>query len=197
MASQNKQVAKIKAEAKQSAMVSQMKRKEKWMKWAIIAGLVIILLLLLLLGYATDWTRGLRKDSSTATPLSSSLDSASGTDTNAASQQNGGSSGQSDSSRDSSTNTVERTTTTNTVTNNNTTPGATPPPGLLDLYTNSNAGDNIQELMDRAEQLGIEVNCTEDILFQTCVFTEDGQSVTVKNFRGTGTVTSILSNFQQ
>jgi cytoskeletal protein RodZ len=201
MAQKTKRASAAKSQERQAVLVDRLKRKEQMMKWAIIAAVVIILLLLLLLGYATDWTRGLHKDSATtSTPLSSSLDSAKANDSSTANTAGGndgtnGTNGGNGSSTTERTTSNTSTTTNNTTNNNSTTPGSQAPAGLLSLYSDSSAGQNIQEVLDRADELGIEVNCTEDLFVQTCVFTQDGKTVTVKNLRLTGTVTSVLNDF--
>jgi cytoskeletal protein RodZ len=167
----------------QQKLLTALQRREDWMKWLILALIILILLLILFFGYATDWTRGLRKDATTSTDagldsLKSSgggttSTSGSGSGSTATTPDTGGTGGTSNTSRTStntgtnngstSTNTGSTTressntstTTNNTTTNNNTTTPSTPQPnsGLLDLYANASVGDNVSSILDRLPSL--------------------------------------------
>ncbi len=192
----------LRTETRQKEQIKKLRGKERWMKRGIIASLGSILLLLLLLGYATDWTRGLRKDNTT--PLSSSLDSLdTATEASGTSGPDGGSGGGTRSTtgasagRESTTSSTDRSvsTTNNTTTTANPTPNPAPAPqpsALLQLYSDYSAGDNINEIIDRAGQLGITVECGNDLIFQTCTLTQDGVSLQTKNLLGTNILTSML-----
>ncbi len=191
----------LKTEMKQKNQIKKLKAREHWMKWLIGVALIAILLLLLLLGYATDWTRGLRKDDTiTPTDLTSSLDSLDGA--SAADGASGGTDGGATSSGQNTSNAIRETTNQNsttekttTTTNNTTTPSAPPSSNLLSLYNDTGAGDNINEVIDRAEGLGVGVICEDQLLIQVCTFSQDGNSFVTKNLLGSDTVTSILDNF--
>jgi hypothetical protein len=195
-------------EKRQERLLKTYKKHERWMKWVIIGLIILVLLLILLAGYATDWTRGLNKDSSyKSTPLATSLDAVSGEgDTDTANQVTNGTgtttrttNGQSNNSTNTakettnnSTTTVRETTTNN---NNNPTDPSTPSNALINLYTETNAGDNIDGILDLANGLGLTIECQNDILIQTCRFIDGDLTITTKNLLGTGIITSITKNF--
>ncbi len=193
------------AEAKQAKTIKTLKEKENWMKWGLVAALIIILLLLLFIGYATDWTRGIKTTSST-TPLSANLDSektATGT-TNGSSGSSGtsGSTGSSGSNGSNGTNggggtsSTTNNTTTNNTTNTTTNPPATPPTNaydtLLDIYNGTGVGANLNEIVDRAVANGVDVNCTDDLLLRSCTLKAGDLTVNLRGLLSTGLLTSIL-----
>lgn len=193
-------------ELRQKKLIDRLRKEENWMKWGLFGALIIILLLLLFIGYATDWMAGLRKDSS-VTPLSSTLDSTTqgadagtgsgsgtGTTSNQGSTANTGTRSTTDTTR---SNTSTNSTTSNTTTNNTTTPppASTPPSSLLNLYADSSVGTSINELLSRANSLGIATSCSDGLLVQECTFSVGEFKITTKNLLGTGLVTSILKNF--
>lgn len=206
---------------KEDKMMADMSRKERLMKWLLIGVLILLLLLILFAGYATDWLKGVNKDSAndTKTGISTTNDAATspdgtttgttgGTDTTGTST-NGTSTNRSNTSNTSSTGTTgtnssntnrestSSTTTNNTstTTNNNTTTPTTPSSGLLSLYTDSSVGDTISSILNNASLLGISKQCHNEVLIQVCEFQEGDRIVTVKNLLGTGIVTSVLKNF--
>lgn len=202
-------------ELKQKKLIDSLRKEEKWMKWAILGALIVVLLLLLFIGYATDWMTGLKGSSST--PLSSTLDSSSqkagtGTtnpvagSTNTGTTSNQGSTSGSNQRTATGTNTATDTTrsntsttnssTTNNTTTNTTTPApATPSNGLVSLYTDSTIGEPINNILNRAQSLGIAGTCTDGLLITDCTFAVGDYRITTKNLLGTGIVTSILKNF--
>ncbi len=192
-------------EIKQKKVIKDLREKEHWMKWGLIAALIIILLLLLFIGYATDWMAGLRKDSS-VTPVSSTLDSSkqgsgagesSSTPNGTATQNSTSGTGRSATSDTNRSSTTTNSTTNNSTTTNTTTPNtpATPPDSLLSLYTDSNVGTSINDLVSRANSLGISSSCSDGVLVSECTFSVGDFDITTKNLLGTGLVTSILKNF--
>jgi hypothetical protein len=202
---------------KQRSLLERYKHQDTRLKWALGGAGALIVLLLLLLGFATDWTTGLRKDKTTkdGTPISSNLDAlrsqngtgtngdGSGTGSTGGTGGNGGSSTTPGSNTSTTTNTTtpgsSTTTTNNSTTTNNTTttnPPSTPQPsGLLSLYANSSVGDSINDILTRGSLLGISGQCHTDILIQVCDFVDGDATVTIKNLLGTGLVTSITKNF--
>lgn len=201
-------------EAKQARTIQSLKEKENWMKWGLVAALIIILLLLLFIGYATDWTRGIKTTSST-TPLSANLDSGKTTDTGTGETNgtgggsgtngqsgNSGSSGQNGSNGSNGTNgtnggTTNNSTTTNNTTNNTTTnPPANPPTtaydALLEIYNSTGVGANLKEIVDKAVANGISATCTDDLLLRSCTLTAGGLTVTLRGLLSTGLLTSII-----
>lgn len=197
---------------RQRKIIEHLKKKENWMKWGLAAALIIILLLLLFIGYATDWTTGLKKDKAT-TPIGTSSDSSKssdGTGTPAPTSGSGagttggasgtgstGSSGTSTTTNNTTTPSTEKSssstsTTTNnssTTTNNNTTTTQSTGP-LRTLYSQTGAGDAIDEVISQAQSLGISVDCTDTLLVKECTFTAGGESFSTKSV--SGVVTSIL-----
>jgi len=171
----------------QRALAKYKKREHVWL--LVVGGLVV--LLILFAGYATDWGRGLRKDSSlkTATTADSSLNSQTPVDA----------SGQTTASTKNTTNgttTKETNTTTNNTTTSQTGGGdVVTPPDLTNLYNSIGAGDNIGTVTDLADSLGVQADCHNDILIQVCSFSQDGSAVTTKSLLGTGLVTSVNKNF--
>jgi hypothetical protein len=203
-------------EAKQARTIQSLKEKENWMKWGLVAALIIILLLLLFIGYATDWTRGIKTTSST-TPLSANLDSGktadtgtSGTNGNSTSGNSGtngqsgnsGSRGQNGLNGSNGTNgtnggTTNNSTTTNNTTNNTTTnPPAKAPTtaydALLEIYNSTGVGANLKEVVDKAVANGISATCTDDLLLRSCTLTAGGLTVTLRGLLSTGLLTSII-----
>jgi len=208
---------------KDRKLISKMNNREQIMKWALIILAVILLLLVLFAGYATDWMRGLNKDSNSVSPTSSQMNGASGRTTTGATgsgsstttSNNGGStdasktgatsgsttntsgtkntSSTTNNSSKESTSTSSNTSMTDTTTNNNTT--TQPSSGLLSLYADSSVGSNISSLLNNASLLGISKNCRNEILIQVCDFTDGNATVTSKNLLGTGIVTSITKDF--
>jgi len=72
---------------------------------------------------------------------------------------------------------------------------ADPQSALLSLYGSSSAGNNIDDVLHNATQLGISGTCSTQLLVQTCTFTQGSNTVTIKNLLGTGIVTSVIKNF--
>jgi len=175
----------------QSKLIEKLKKKEHWMKWAIIAALIIILLLLLFVGYATDWMSGLNKNATT--PLSTQLDTTS--------TQNGASPTPTSGGSTTTTTNPGSSTTTNTSTTNNTTTTSQPPPtsqppsNLKILLDELNAGDNIQTAINRANELGVGVDCTDNLLVKECTFRSGNETISTKSILGTGMITSVLPSF--
>ncbi|HTE57937.1 MAG TPA: hypothetical protein VK694_04290 [Verrucomicrobiae bacterium] len=191
----------IQAETRQKEKIKKLKKSQMWMKRGIIAALIVILLLLLLLGYATDWTKGLRKDKTT-TPISSNLDSLQGADGAAGAANGGGGTGTNtrtgtNTGTTSNTGTTrEGTSTTSTTNNTTTTNPATPTtnqPGVLEtLLAQVNAGDTIDDAKTLANSLGVQVGCTQNLIIQTCEFSDGTSTVSTKNLLGTGLITSVI-----
>ncbi len=189
-------VQKTKADlraVRQKKLIERLRKKENWLKWGLIGALILIILLLLFLGYVTDWGMGLKKATS---PLSSDSSQTTNGTTPAPNGSGGGGSGGGGSSGTSTngqsgtnTTTTDRTTTNNSsTTNNNTTTQA---PGLLEmLLSEINLGGNINDVISRANQLGIAVTCTDQLLVKECTFTVGDQTITTKSV--TGLITSIL-----
>lgn len=200
-------------------MLADMASKERLMQWLMVGVVVLLLLLLLFFGYATDWLRGLSKDSA-STPVTSTLDSASSTNTpgsDAAGANGGATNTGTGATRATGTNTTTNTTTTpgtgtsstntsrdtstsnsttnNSTTTNNTTTPTQPSPGLLSLYADTSAGGDIASVINQAQLLGISKDCRTDILIQVCNFSDGNLSVTTRNLLGTGIVTSVTKNF--
>lgn len=184
----------IQAETRQKEQIKKLKKSQMWMKRGIIAALIVILLLLLLLGYATDWTKGLRKDKTATTPISSNLDSLQGADGAGGAGAGGTRTG---TNTGTSTNTGTTREGTSTTTTNNTTttnPGTTTnQSGILEtLLGQINAGDSIDEAKNLANSLGVQVSCTQNLVVQTCEFSDGTSTVATKNLLGTGLITSII-----
>jgi hypothetical protein len=206
--SQTGELAKVEQkQQRQQKLLDTMEKRERWMKWVIIGLIVLVLLLILFLGYATDWTKGLHKDAATNTPTA--LDSASlpsgGTQSGASTV--GGSNGSNGSNGGSSANgtttnsgtaketTNTSTSNTSTTTNNTTTPAGNPSSGLLSLYSDTSAGDNISQVLDQASTLeGVTKVCHTELLVQVCDFTDGVVTVTTKNLLGSGLITSVTNN---
>lgn len=204
-----------KKQRSQQRMMENIDKKERILKWAAIGLLILLLLLFLFVGYATDWMKGVHKDSAvgtTTTPIQGSLDSAKGTTTGTdtpATDASGTSTTRTNSGTNTQTNnntgtTAKETNTTNTntsrtdtVTNNNTTTTtpAAAQKGILSLYANSSVGDDISQLLDSSQLLGVSKSCRNEILIQICEFTQDDLLITTKNLLGTGLITSITKNF--
>lgn len=172
---------------KQQRTIQKLEKKERFMKWVAIGILILILLALLTAGYATDWTRGLNKNPIVGTSLTGGLDSA-GRPISGASGSNG---------TDGSGSTTTSTTTNNSSTTNNSTtnPGDTNSllDELLNLYNETGAGDNINDIIDRATALGISVDCNNELLVQNCVLSVGDSSFTVRNLLGTGLITGVFN----
>jgi hypothetical protein len=176
-----------------------LKKKEHWMKWAIWAAAILILLLLLLLGFATDWTRGLFKDNELMAPGTSqeSLTAQDGTSAQPLGTNGGGggssqtSNGTNGTSGTSGSSTTTEKTNTSTTTNNGSTPSTN---RLLEFYQGSGLGDNIDDLIQQAQAQGIAVECHNDVLIQTCTFSDNGHTVTTKNIAGIDGITSITND---
>ncbi|HSX06515.1 MAG TPA: hypothetical protein VLG92_02240 [Candidatus Saccharimonadia bacterium] len=182
-------------------LLDKYKRQDKRLKWVVSIASVVIVLLIILLGFATDWTRGLRKDKTTLgnTPIASTLGSTSDTALNTA-----GTSGTTNSGSTSDTTHHTTSTTTNTTTNNTTTSTTPPNPGsgtptspdpLLSLYSDTAPGDSVNNTIHLASSLGLGSDCSTDVLIQTCTFNAGSRSVTTKNLLGTGLVSSVTKNF--
>lgn len=188
------------ASKKQRRELNVLKHKEQLMKYGLWGAGIVILLLLLVLGWATDWTKGLHKDSS-VTP-NSSLDASKSTE--------GSASGDAGTASETGTNntatetgggtTTDRTTTNNSTTTTNNTTTTTdntsqPSNGLLSLYSDSNAGRSVNEIIDQAQELGITTECHTEIVVQVCTFIQDGYTIVTKNISGIDGITSITKNF--
>ena len=176
---------------RQQKTIQKLEKKERFMKWLAVGVLILILLALLTAGYATDWTRGLKKNASLGNQVEGGLEAA----------------GQPVSKTDSSTNTTGTTakeTSTSTTTNNSSTttdnndtttdPNKNLIDSLISLYNDTSVGGNVDDLIARAQALGIDVNCGNELLIQNCTFTAAGESIATKNILGTGTITSLLDN---
>lgn len=207
-------------ELRQKKLIDHLRKEENWMKWGILAALIVVLLLLLFIGYVTDWTAGLKSGS---TPLSSTLDTSTqpasstppnsnnpgstgttntgstGTTTNTGSSSNQrantGTSTTTDTNRSSTTNNTTNTTNTTTTTTPPPTVPATPPAGLLSLYADSSVGEPLVNLLRRATSAGISASCTDGLLVTDCTFAVGEYKITTKSLLGTGLLTSVLKNF--
>ncbi len=180
-------------------LLDKYRRQDTRLKWAISAAGIIIILLILLLGFATDWTSGLRKDKTAVggTPLSSALD---GTDNNAIDTTGSNGTGSTSDTTHHTTTTTNTTNTTNTTANIPTSPSPTPDTPtpsdpLLSLYSDTSPGDSVNNTLHLASSLGLNGNCSTDLLIQTCTFNAGSRSVTTKNLLGTGVVSGITKNF--
>lgn len=191
-------------EVRQKRIIEKLKKKETLMKWGLIAAGIIILLLLLWLGYATDWARGLKKDSDNK-PINSSLDS----DTSGAGAGTGATTptGTNNTRTTDSTNgrqnttttnnsTTDRTTTNNTTTNNNSTTPAEAPTTLadavLEIYNSTGVGETLDDVLTRLRNVGATVECSDLLLIRTCNVSGGGISIQVRGLITTGDVTSLL-----
>lgn len=194
-----------KKDQRQKRLLEAYRKKQAWMKWAIIAGVVIILLLLLLLGLATDWTRGLRKDTvdTGGTPINSSLDSLQadgatpantatvGTDT---ATNNRTATGGTNTVTERSSSTTNTSTTTNNTTTN-TVPGSQTGGGLVQLYGDTAVGDDLTEVFGDADLLSVSKECRTEVVIQVCDFREGDRLMTVRSIAGTDIITGITKNF--
>ncbi len=194
---------------RQSSLLKKYRTQDTHLKWLVGLGGVAILLLVLWLGLATDWTAGLRKDKVPATAtvagnagtIHGTIPTASGASTSGS----GGTTPNGESSNTSTrTNGATTTGTTNSSTTNNsttsTTTNATTPPnavttGISDLYNSTAAGDTIDSVLKYAESLGVPSTCSTSLLIQTCAFTQNGNTITVRNLAGSGLVTGVTKNF--
>ena len=184
----------------QNRELSALKKKEHWMKWGLWSSAIVILLLFLVLGYATDWTRGLRKDTDLALS-DTSLDSAQqpvGTDTSTAAGtngQNGAGTNSSDKTTASETSNTS-TTTNNTTTNNSTaTPNEPPSNDIQTFYNGLGLGEALEAAIARAEALGLDVDCSETIVVRTCDVSDGDSTVTLRSLMGINDITSIINDF--
>jgi len=190
------------ARKRQNKLIQHLKKEDSILKWALVAAGIIILLLILYIGYATDWTAGIKTDSSTQpiilTPNSSktaagtNTDSTGSTGTNNTSRTNTGTTG-----TNSTTNNTTKETT-NTTTNNNTTGTDSTilddaSSALVKLYNGTKVGDSLDTIIDRATDLGIGVDCQDLLLIRTCTLTAGDSKVQVRGLLSTGIVTSILN----
>src|ERR1044072_257827 len=141
---------------RQQHLLDSYRHKETWMKWTIATSALAIVVLLSLLGFATDWTRGLHKDKTATTPISSNLDSLHTASDGVAPATTSDSTNGSNNSTTAGTDTTHTnassdrsSTTSNTTTNNSTTTNntstttdpAAPSDGLLQkLYDDTSAG---------------------------------------------------------
>lgn len=204
-----------KGQRQQQRMLDTMRQREDWMRWLLVALIIIVILLILFFGYATDWTKGLRKDAATGA-TNDAATTAAGTDTSAnsatpsttgstgtgtntgtstGSTSNTGTTGTSSTTTGTNSTSKESSSTTNnsTTTNNTTTPATTDNSGLLNLYANSSVGDNISSILDNLPA-NVNKTCHTELLVQVCDLTEGALTVTTKNLLGTGIVTSITKN---
>ena len=207
--SQGNELAQVEQKQKrQQRLLNTMEKREQWMKWLIIGLVILVLLLILFLGYATDWTRGLRKDKDvTGNPdASTMLDSTkakdgantigSGANGSNGSGGDGGATTNRDSAKDSSTTSTSNTSTT---TNNSTTttdPGTpTDNSDLISLYDGTSLGDDIAKILNSVPPT-VSQSCHTELLVQVCDFTEGDSTVTTKSLLGSGLITSITKNFE-
>lgn len=192
------------AKKRQNKLIQHLKKEDSILKWALVAAGIIILLLLLYIGYATDWIAGIKTDSSTQpiilTPNSSKT--ATGTDTTGSTSGTGTNSTGTNTTNTGTTgtnsttnNTSKETTTTTTTTNNSN--GATVvdnvSDALLKLYDGTKVGDTLDDVINRATNLGIGVDCQDLLLVRTCTLTAGDSKVQVRGLLSTGIVTSILN----
>lgn len=166
-------------------------RQQTWLKWTVVGLLMLVVLLILLLGYATDWFQGIRKDSLQSLPTSGQPNETTG---NTAQQPAEGTTNNR-TSTDSTTNTSRESTTTTTNNTTSTTTHPAPSPSLLALYSDANAGDSLQIIIDEANSLGLDVECEDGLLgFRVCTVRDDnGTTVTIKGLNDL--ITSVLNDF--
>ena len=193
---------KTNVQRQQKQLLSQYRHNEELLKWVIVVAITAILLLLLLLGFATDWGRGLHKDSVnmpvTTGGGSGTLNSETADAAPAAKTSGGGGSSTSSTTGTGTTHTDSTTTntTSTTTTNNGTTqPNSGPLQTLLNFYNGTSVGDNIKDVLKQANGLGIATDCHTDIVIQTCTFDQNGATVTTKDIAGTGIITSVTKGF--
>ena len=175
--------------------ISRLQEKERWMKWLLITAVIVILLLLLFLGYATDWTRGLRRDPEVSnTSLDTATEEADADSASKASERSTTSTG--GGSTQTSSNTTNKTTVNRNTTKNNSVTSVDKSllEDLASLYQNVSVGDNINDVFGLASELGVAVSCENKALVEVCVFGEGDSVVTTKSLLGTGIVTSLTSS---
>lgn len=198
-----------KGQRKQQRLLDKMQQREDWMRWLIIGLIILLILLILFFGYATDWTKGLRKDAATTNDAGTTSATGSGTDSTSTTPAGTGSGSGSTGSNNTGTNSTGSTTTgtnstskesstsstntsnTSTTTNNTTTPSDN---AITSLYKSISVGETISSVLDQVPA-GVSTTCHTDILVQICDFTEDGLTVTTKNLLGSGLITSVTNNF--
>lgn len=182
-------------QASQQKQIAAYEKNQRFIKWIAIALLILLLLALLAAGYATDWTRGLNKDSGNGTTTSGSLNSAgqpAGTTGGTA-----GGSGGNGSNGGGTTTTTNNSTTTNTTNPQSSSDNDTLLDELTELYGESGTGGNVNNLIERANSMGIDVDCNSDVITRDCTFSADGQSFSVRSLLGTGLITGVLDGINQ
>lgn len=176
--------------ANKLSKIEQLKRTNRWILW--IAAIIIFFLLLgmLIMGYASNWWQEPETADRTGSfSTDSGQNGSSGT-----SGQNGGGgngSGSTNTSRESSS------TTNNTTTNNNTTNDNTNNSKSLieTLLEEIEPGDDIDTIIARATQLGIDVDCSNTLIaVQECKFSAGDYTITTKNLITDDGITGILNN---
>lgn len=187
-------------EKRRQRLIKKLKNREHWLKWGLGVALILVVLLFLLLGFATDWTRGLRRDSRfTSSSLPDSPDSL--TSTAGVEESSDGAGGGTTSTgttrgstrNQSSNNSTSEKTTIHTSTNTATT--SQPPSELSTLYEMTKIGDDIDKVRDQANQAGVNSICENNLVIQTCTFSQGSSSFTTRNILGTNAITSVTDNF--
>lgn len=189
-------------EQRQEKTIERYKKQAQWITWAVIAILLLILFFVLSMGYASNWWQNPTRTSQ-FNPLGTDASQQAGTDAQTTGNIGTTNTGTDTTSRTGTSSTNNTTRETTSVTNNNTTittpapPAPTPQPSqrLLTLNSNISTGENIDEIIGLANNLGVGVNCRIELLVRVCDFTDGQFTITTKNLITGGGITGINLNF--
>lgn len=213
----NQAINKLEAEQrKQSRIIAGFKRRNRLFVWLGAAVVVLLLFSIFTMGYASNWwqdpirTSQFAQDGSDGGSLAN--EGTSDDTRSTVTSRNGGGSNSSSNSRDTTTtnnNTTRETSNSKTETNNTKTTENTSsdssntdidssdvPSSLQILLDEIDTGDNIDGILARADELGIEPDChTVLLVVQECTFNVGGHTITTKNLITDDSITGITSNF--
>lgn len=192
--------------SRQQHLLDKYRSRDTNLKWSTALLGLLALVLLLLFGFATDWTAGLRKSPPSSNHATTTDTNGSTSPATAIGANTADNTSDTTTTHKSTDTTTTNTTSTNSTTTNGSSTSNTTGGGdssttsgssndLLDLYSNSSAGNNINSVLKQADVLGVTGSCRSETVFQVCDFTQNGNTVTVRDISGTGLVTSVTKNF--
>ncbi len=178
---------------RQSRLIDKLKQTNRWLLWVAVIAIFLLLLCGLVMGYASNWWNNPETSDRTSQFESDAQDGSGGTasTSNRNGSSNSSSTNSSSSGSDKTTSTTKETTVTNnsnTSTDNN--------KKLLETFLEEIAvGDNINDTINRANELGIATDCHNTLVaVQECEFTAGDYSVTTRNLITSDSITGILDN---
>lgn len=196
----SRQTANIKKiqskQQRQEKQLDHYKREARWVTWAAIIILLLIIFFVGSMGYASNWWQNPTRTSQFS-PYAADTPQEQASNATETTSNGGDSGGSSTTTRPSTSSTSTTNSTTNNTTTTTTTNLSSPKPsnGLLTLIAQTATGENINDVINQAKELGVTYNCRTELLVQVCEFSDGPFTFTTKNLVTNLGITGISTNF--